>query len=92
MNIFSDIAIDELSHYGIYPFSVLHMKEKFLKQPIKPVIVSFPVTEELQGDEKLLLFQGDNETVIDVTEISKIEIGEDYISFQLHQCYGWNML
>ena len=90
MNVFSDLAIVELNHFGFHPFPVLHMKEKSHKQPIKPFTVVFPMIEDLRSDEQLLLFQGDNEKV-DITEI-KFEIGEQFVSVQLHHCFGWSML
>ena len=92
MNIFSDIARDELRHFGIYPFSVLHIKNKTLKQPMKPITISFPITEKMHSNEKLLMFHGENEEIKDITEVSMLEVWEKFVSVQLHHCFGWNML
>ena len=83
MNVFSEKAIEELSTFGLRPFPIMHMMEKYGNQPVKPVTLILRLNRAMQQDEKLLILHGNNGKIEDVTETTICDIGLSFLKVRL---------
>ena len=84
MNVFSDDAIQELSHLGVKPFPILHVSEINKKQPMRPITLTFPMKEAMQSNEKLLIFREEDDKIENITECTWHKVEEDICTMKLN--------
>ena len=83
MNVFSEKAIKDLSYFRLKPFPIIHMKERNGKQPMKPVTILLYMDRSMCEHERLAIFYGDSNGIIDVTETIQCHIEERLVNVQL---------
>ena len=86
MNIFTQMALNELRDYGlecIHP--ILHVRERKSTILLKPVTLTLPITRGYRRGLKTFVLFADNCKLTDVTNTATIKVEGDQIAIKLKQ-------